>query len=313
MATYKICDIGFAPDASHALHSMFKIMEGRAQASWIPAALDAADVLLANVTADPLALSAWSRSGKPVIFVIDERGSFPPAPFVLRHPVRVMQLLSMLDNVTEHLREPRRQPSATSDGTSAWRVAESLRAVAMHTVERGWNVAEDAEGAHVWVGGGHAHALPATLAALREGRLALGTFQPTTDWPAGGAERLPVRDLAWYIGLGGDESLAPWLDAGAAFRLRRWPDFGRLGARVELLELAAHAAARPCTPALLASGSGQPIATVNRFLAAASMAGLLVAVPRVEAVPAPSVAAASPARGWRRFVGDLRKHLGLVA
>ncbi len=308
MQTLQICDVGLAADASHALHSMLKVIDGRAKASWQSGSIERADVLIAHGNCDPRILSAWAASGKPTVLVIDDRCSWPPAQFVLRHPFRVMQLLAMLDDVAEHLRAPQ-APVAVEQ--SHWAAAESLRRLMSNAGERGWQMAQDAD-ARVWIGDGQAHALPTTLQRLRCGRIALGAFGPTDETPPDGAQRLPVCDVAWFVGLHGATGLAPWLVGDASYRLRRWPDFGRLGVHPDLIELSAIAAARAGTPAALAQRSGLATVDVHRFLAAASLAGLLATAARVEAVPAVAVAPA-PASGWARFVGDLRRHLRRVA
>ena len=308
MQTLQICDVGLAADASHALHSMLKVIDGRAKASWQAGSIERADVLIAHGNSDPRVLSTWAASGKPTVLVIDDRSSWPPAQFVLRHPFRVMQLLSMLDDVAEHLRVPQ-APAAVDP--SHWAAAESLRRLMSNAGERGWQMAQDAD-ARVWIGDGQAYALPTTLQRLRSGRIALGAFGPTQETPAAGAQRLPVCDVAWFVGLHGASGLAPWLAGNASYRLRRWPDFGRLGVDPDLIELSATAAACASTPAALAQRSGQAMAEVHRFLAAASLAGLLATAARVDAV-LPAAVAPAPASGWARFVGDLRRHLRRVA
>lgn len=284
---------------------MLKVVEGRSIAAWQPSDVEHADVLIAHASGDPATLNAWSLTGKPVVMVIDDRGSWPSTPFMLRYPFRVMQLLSMLDDVAEHLGAAQTGP--VGEG-SVWAAAESLRRFTTHTSERGWQVARSDHGARLWVGDGLAHALPDTLAQLRDGRVALGAFGATSEGPPPAAQPLPIGDAAWYVGLAAPPGLAPWLEQDTAYRLRRWPDFGRLGALPDMVELSALAASQPCTPSSLARLSGHALADVHRFLAAASLAGLLMAPARSETL-APAPARARPQSGWMRFVGDLRRHL----
>jgi hypothetical protein len=311
MQSLRICDIGLSADASSAFHSMLKVLASRATAVWETSGLDRADVLLAHADSDPATLAAWSSTGKPVVLVVDDRGSWPPSQFVLRHPFRVMQLLSILNDVANVIAAPRQRASIAVP--SGWCAAESLRHVMANGGERGLHVATDASGAMIWVGEGEAHATPEVFAQMRAGKLALGTFVATQEWPPENARRFPISDLAWYLGLCGPTDLAPWLTSDSTYRLRRWPDFGRLGSDPALIQLSAVAAASPASAAALAKSSNQPQATVHRFLNAASLAGLLTAATSAEPVPKAATLSRQTALGWMKLVGGLRRHLGLSA
>lgn len=308
--TLKICDVGLPADTSHAFHSMLKIVSGRSKAAWSLGGIADADVMIASTDGDPASCTAWGASGKPMVLVVDDRCSCPPAPFVLRHPFRVMQLLSILDDVAEQFQLP---SASKAVERRAWPAAESLRQCMQQAGGGDWHVAHGTGGEEVWIGRGQAHALPVTMMRLREGRLGLGAFQPTRTaaWPE--SKPFALCDLAWYVGLHGTDELAPWLAGEAAYRLRRWPDFGRVGVRPWLLELSAHAATHAWTPADLASATGQSLAHVHRFLNAASLAGLLAATHAEGDRPAPARAAQALPNGWRQLLGGLRRRLGLAA
>lgn len=308
MQTLKICDVGLRPDTSHAFHSMLKIVAGRSKAIWQLADVEHADVLFASSEGDGTTFAAWGATGKPVVLVIDDRGSWPPAPFVLRHPFRVMQLLSVLDDVAELLAA---SPGRGRGDPSRWSGAESLRALMPQSGNAAWNVARTPIGEEVWLGHGLVRAAARTLARLRAGDLELAAFHPTATSPPADALAIAACDFAWYVGLSGPARLAPWLAVDAAYRLRRWPDFGRLGASTGMLELCAMSTVRAWTPAALIEASGQPPADVHRFLGASSLAGLLVANGS-EQVPV-SHARGRVQSGWDRFLGGLRRHLGLAA
>lgn len=306
MQTLRICALGLSADPLRAFHSMLKVVEGRSVASWQPAEVERADVLIAHPDGAGTALDAWNRSGKPVILLIDDRASRPPAPFVLRQPFRVMQLLAILDQVAQLASAPR---APLGGEHAAWETLESLRRCMAQAGERGWHASGGEPEARIWIGAGCAQALPAVIARLREGAPVPGAFAPTEHTPPAAAERLPLAELAWFAGLNGPPELAPWLARDSAYRLLRWPDFGRLHATPEWIELAALAAAQARTPAALAAVAGHAPAEVHRFLAAASLAGLLAAVSGVDAAPP----AAPAARSWTRLIGDLRRHLRRVA
>jgi hypothetical protein len=306
MQTLGIHDIGLHVDASHALHSMLKVLQGRLHASWQACDIDRADVLLAHAHCDPGVLSRWTRTGKPLVVVVDERMDRPASPFVLRQPIRVMQLMGMLESVSDHLAEG---PRHVAPSASAWSALESLRRLMGQHGESGAQLARTADGALLWVDHGCAFAEPSALQRLRDGELVATPFMAADAAVPKSAKAFPLVDLAWFLALSGPAELAPWLDPASAYRLRRWPDFGRLGCSSNMLELSAMTATQPMTPAMLVQASAKPPAVVHRFLNAASMAGVCASAP-VRQLPRP---ASVPGGMWSRIVGDLRRHLRLVA
>jgi len=273
--------------------------------------MEQADVLLAHAGAARGLLEEWDRTGKPVVMVVDERAPWLPARFALRLPFRVMQLLSVLDEVATFLSAP---PVASSmRGHSKWAAAESLRALMARGSESGWQVATGSAGHRLWIGASHAAALPDALLALRAGTFHPGGFERADTAPPAGVVDFSVADVAWFIGLNGPDDLAPWLSPEGVYRLRRWPDLARLGTTDALIELCALAAARDHTPAGLATTARVPREFVHRFLAAASLAGLLVSVSREGEPARPQAAEAAPVSGWSRLIGDLRRHLRRAA
>ena len=310
MTVLKICDTGLTADTARAFHSMLNIVAGRSVARWQASSFDQADVLLAHADSDPVALSHWNASGKPLVLVVDDRESWPPSQYVLRHPFRVMQLLSLLDDVAVSLQ---RRPSADTmaSGTLGWAVAESLRRIVGNAGDRSWHMARG-DGAAVWIHDGQAHATPTVVAALRAGKLRLRPFEATSERPTADSVAFATSDVAWCVGLQATTGVAPWLNADCAYRLRRWPDFGRLEAQPELIELSAALASRAMTPQQLAQRSGHPIELVNRFMAAVSLAGLLGS--GTAGVATSAASASPPVKGsWTRFVADLCRHLRRVA
>lgn len=305
MQSLKIHDVGLAPDASNVFHSMLRILDGRTTAAWQLSPIEQADVLLVHAGSRSDALERWSRTGKPVVFLVDDRASRPPTLFVLRYPFRVMQLMAMLDQVSEHLNAPR---PGLALPQSAWAAATSLRELGTGGGD-GWHVARDDAGTPLWISGGMARATGATLERLRAGDLALGAFTPSEAAPEAAAAELPSHEVAWFVGLHCPAERAPWMTQDASWRLRRWPDFGRLGAHAMMMDLCALLSTRASTAAALAASSGHALGDVQRFLTAASLAGLLASAPRTampEGTPPPRT-------GWMRLVGELRRHLGLVS
>ena len=306
MQTLGIHDIGLHVDASHALHSMLKVLQGRLHASWQACDIERADVLLAHAHCDPGVLSRWSRTGKPVVVVVDERMDRPASPFVLRQPIRVMQLMGMLESVSDYLAE---QPRRATPAASAWTALESLRRVMAQAGENGAQVAHTADGSQLWIDHGCAFADATTLQRLRDGELVATPFAAADTALPNQLKPFPLVDLAWFLALSGPSELAPWLDRASAYRLRRWPDFGRLGGSSSMLELSAMTAAQAMTPDMIVRASSKAPAVVHRFLNAASMAGVCATAPMRQAARPVSASGGM----WSRFVGDLRRHLRLVA
>jgi len=301
MHTFRISDFGLPPDASRAFRSMLGIVQGRAAAHWQLTEPAQADVVLTPPGHDGTAATA-----KAVVYVVEERNAWLDAPFVLRHPFRVMQLLSLLDAIATQLQST--SPQKRTGATVAVN-AQSLRQLLAQGNLSRWHVAEDTQGERLWVGAHAAAAAPAALAALKTGRFRPGGFVPATGEPDAACASMPRQDAAWYIGYHATPDLAPWLSAHSAYRLLRWPDFGRIAPAPSMLRLSAAAATAAMTPAALAAATQLPAAEVNRFLAAASLAGLLAAAPRSEL--APRTPHASPG-SWTRLLGGLRRRLGMA-
>ncbi len=314
MQTINISTNDLPPELSRVFHSMLKVVEGRSIASWSDSALDRADVMVAHASGNAELIERWGRSGKPMVMVVDDRHSWAPTPFTLHHPFRVMQLLTLLDDVARSI-DPKasRAPAPKAvTGDPSWKAAAAFHDAMASASEKSRYRMQARCGTTLWISSGRAHVLPEAMAALRSANLEWHDFVPTEEPPPSGAASMPISDAGWHIGLSMRAGLAPWLNASAAYRLRRWPDLGRLGRTTGMMAMTAVLASRACTSAQLAQEADQPSAAAVRLLNAASLAGLLavesaaVAAPPVSATPAPAAR-----RGWMKLVGDLRRHLGL--
>lgn len=300
MQTLRISDVGLSHDASRAFHSMLGIVQGRAAASWQLSDPAHADVLLAPTQHDTRPAPGNRQA---IVYVVEERNAWLDAPFVLRHPFRVMQLLSILDAISTHLR-----PANAEQVGAAWSGAQSLRQLLAQCGASQWHVAEGTGGERLWVSAHNAAAAPATLVALKAGRFKPAGFVPSATAPDGGCEAIPRQDAAWYVGHHAANGLAPWLSEHTAYRLRRWPDFGRIEATAAALRLSAASATAATTPAALAASTGLPAVEVHRFVNAASLAGLLVPAPHSHG----ALGVHNPPDGWTRLFGGLRRRLGMA-
>lgn len=86
----------------------------------------------------------------------------------------------------------------------------------------------------------------------------------------------PLDPLLWRIGLHMPPREAmPWAGPGSRVRLRRWPDFGHLGAHRPHFAIAAHMSRSAWAADELAHASGQDLADVHAFLNACGLCGLI--------------------------------------
>ena len=321
MQTLNISAVDLPPELSRVFHSMLKIVEGRSVAQWHNSSSEEADVLVAHAGGNAALIERWGRSGKPMVMVVDERSSWAATPFKLHHPFRVMQLLTLLDELAMTVSLPRAPafslPSRDADGP--WAAALRFHKSMAGASESSRYLATAESGENFWIQGGHAHALPDIFVLLRTHSLRWATFEPSDQSPPHDARTFAISDAGWYLGTAAPAGLAPWLDSRTAYRLARWPDLGRLGRSTGMMAMSATLASRACTATALAHDSGQPLQEAERLLNAASLAGLLSAekpLPARGTAPARVTAPAPvsvPTRGWRRLVGELRRHLGMEA
>lgn len=301
MRVWKVSDVGLPADASHALHSMLKILDGRSAASWQLSRSMDADVLFIGADAGSRALDVAQTTGKIMVKVTEGLPMPEASAFTLRRPFRVIQLLDLLDSIAEHLRK---HPVTKPIGHTSWAPALSLLE-ATAQASPGWRVASTGDGGQLWLDNEHVVTTAQTMQRLKEEPMDISAFVPSLTLPPSDATRCAVADLGWYLGWHGTGQMPPWLAEEERYQLRRWPDFGRLGAQPMMLELCAEAAAHPSTHAELVQRTGCSAMQAYRFLAAASLAGWLVAQrqahPRAQRAVRPS--------GWARLVTQLRKHL----
>lgn len=98
----------------------------------------------------------------------------------------------------------------------------------------------------------------------------------------------PLDPLLWRIGLHmPPRGTLPWARHDVRVRLRRWPDFGHLGAHRPHFAIAAHMSRTAWAVDDLASASGQNPADVRAFLNACGLCGLLDVEAGVAPVPSP--------------------------
>ncbi|UXI67427.1 hypothetical protein [Tahibacter amnicola] len=315
MQRRRIAVVGLTDDATHAFHSMLKIVDGRSRAEWLLADPEHADVLMAGDANHSPVVERWAMSRKPVI-AVQELGQSPPnATFTLKHPFRVMQLLDVLDEIERQLGTTpatARSPAGPMDATR-WGFLTSLHELATRPDDAHRYYAARTPTGTLAVRGDLSTfvAAAAIHTQLRRGALALPPLELQADpSPTDGIEA-PGVVLLWYAGLGAPEGMAPWINPTGTFALRRWPDFGVLGAAREHLLLSAALSLGTFDVTTLCSLTGQSVTAVQRYLAACSLCQLLVAS---EAATSADVVIPPPVlSGLAGFMRSLRLRLGLSA
>lgn len=313
MRTRRIAVVGLADDAGHAFSSMLKVLNGHASADWVVSVPEDADVLMAGPHGGDLEAQRWARTEKPLIAVYEGSALRPLTPYTLHHPFRVMQLLAVLDEVEQVLA---RAPAGAARGATAdpdWSFAESLHRLSRCTA-RGDLHAAGSGISRIYVRDDISvyYASREMCSQLRSHAPLLPALKPTAEQPPDSFECRPAFELAWFAGLHGPATPAPWLDVRAAYRLRRWPDFGMVRATRAQLALAALLTHAAHTRTRLVQLSQQPPAAVERFLNACAMAGVLVATSEAVPVAETGTFITSSAARLGGLIRGLRNRLGLA-
>jgi hypothetical protein len=211
---------------------------------------------------------------------------------VIRDPIRVSELIELLNLVssTLSLEVPPREwaalasPGDTADGRDAFPLAVALRGLGHRNKQ--FVYALQAESVEL-------HVVPATRNVLLacpldeaglERLAAPGVHISIREWPAShaqlladtGAQSCRLDTLLWRLAHHGCKSrLLPELPADAHFRLRRWPDFGRIEHTPDHLRLTARLTRERLTVLELAIVTGLPVGTINAFINACCLIELI--------------------------------------
>jgi hypothetical protein len=91
-----------------------------------------------------------------------------------------------------------------------------------------------------------------------------------------GPQAYKLDAFLWRLGLHGEKNrLLPELPANASFKLRRWPDFGRIEHTADHMRLAARLVRQKSTVLELAIAAGLPVSNVNSFINACCLCELV--------------------------------------
>lgn len=266
-------------DAAHAFRSMLEVLSGRTSCAWqLVDTIERADVVVSGNAAQLMSTSP--ARDRRVIAVVEKAapGIRPNTPYVLTHPFRVMQVLSMLDEIEDEYKRPEMRIERSPE-LGHWDFAESVRALAATSSQASWYCAKTAAGAEVIVTGNlHSFACEAVVfEQIRTGSTTLSALAPASvqSVPLNYVRR-PACELFWHNAFNASMALAPWIEGRGSFHIRRWPDFGTIPATRQHLQLVAMLAKHGCSRAQLAHATNAAMVDIDRLLNALSICDLLV-------------------------------------
>ncbi|WP_290492939.1 hypothetical protein [Alcanivorax sp.] len=315
--------VGLGDDTASACLSMLKIMDGRSEVDWSHSDPDSADVLMISCDQTD-ETQRWERSDKPRIVVYHGNQQKPASPFILQHPFRVMQLLSVLDEVADTLSSGAASPSHSPAQVTAPSTAVSNNVspfwLSLHEAVNG-NVPDPAgllvssssHGALYFKPASQRfYASKALFRQLAAGSVELGPLKPTTEVVPEETVACPLFSLCWMVSRYGATHLAPWMNPEGAFHLKRWPSFGTLEKSRTHLSLCALMTKRPLTREQLQQVSHCSEEELDRFINACEMSDLMVFEEAVQ-VALPEAAAEEGKGRFGGLIKGLRSRLGLSA
>jgi hypothetical protein len=334
--------------AGHAVQlfdSVLWVFKGTTRSNWVTVDAADADIIVAHHSEPAEHLDTWRKAGKLLIILSTDERNHPAGQRTLVYPFPAVQVLSMLERVEAELdsnnsgvhADPNLRPtiqphanSSTANPSSAdpWAFVEALRTLRAISNSSMWLVCKGPNGPMLWIrGDGSCYVCDsATAGAIRAGNIDLAglSLQKGTQPPG----NLPARagvELVWFATYHASGTLAPWLNGNAAYRLIRWPDFGRVRAadpslRAAQIRIVATLEPSPSAVAKLGASAQTTIEQTTRTLNALASCEL-IEVARSEALAsAASIKSArgqnkslAPPGGFKKFLSNLRRHLGLGA
>lgn len=277
------------------LKSMLEVVNAKTTDRWSFTEQDDAHVAICDPTS---ALSSVTRKrsshGATRFFSLVEDAALAAAgTSVIRDPIRASDLIELLNLVssTLSLELPPREwaalassEDASTDGRDAFPVAVALRGLAQRDAQLVYALQAESFEMHV-VPATRSVLLPRPLDDETLARLAgPGVHIGIREWPAShgqlladtGSQTYKLDAVLWRLAQHGyKRRLLPELPADAHFKLRRWPDFGRLEHTPNDLRLAARLVRQRMTVLELAIVTGLPVSTINAFVNACCLIELL--------------------------------------
>jgi hypothetical protein len=314
--------------AGHAVQlfdSVLWVFKGTTR--WQIATVDDAEVVVVHHSEPPAHLETWQQAGKRIIKLSTDKTQHPADPYTLLYPFPAVQVLGMLERVDAELEGWRDEPVASLAATPSressdpWSLVESLRALRSLGNSALWLECKGERGVSLWMSGDGRRYFcdEGTAAALRTGSIDLSGLTPHKGAPPpSNFSPRPGQELFWFVTYHASATLAPWLEEKTSYRLLRWPDFGRVRANDELartaqIRVVAALADAPASIAAVVVRTQTTVEHATRTMNALSSCGLIEpATAAIESTRPESPAPVHPG-GLKKFLRNLRKHLGLGA
>jgi hypothetical protein len=271
---------GLTHDATVALRGMLAVLSGRSRCNWQQGDLPRADVLILGPDFEAGPEQALVESARMVVRVTLSDASHLGEVTRLEYPFRVFQVLSVLDEVAAKLEAGETQSGRIVSRNRSWALFDALRQLVNRASPAHWYVAHCDNGNELYISGDLSEfaAVANVHADLRAGVLPQSGAVPCAA-PDAELRRGPGAELLWRVGLhSGRGGLSESLDASATYKLLAWPNFGVVHpqrAHLRLCALLATAAHSRDTLVHLLGGRDTDLTTVNRFLNACAISGLL--------------------------------------
>ncbi|MET0536159.1 MAG: hypothetical protein ABW171_18235 [Steroidobacter sp.] len=322
----------FATDeqAGHAVQlfdSVLWVFKGTTRSIWVTSDADAAHVVIAHHSEPPAQLDAWREAGKFIITLSTDGQKHPAGPRTLVYPVPAVQVLSVLERVEAEMEgwedsSAQAAPTVANTappGADPWSFVEALRTLRAVNNPSIWVVCQGTTGPLLWIRGDGAQYCcdNATAQSIHAGTMSLSGLTPQkgSDPPREFAPR-PGVELFWFATYYASAALAPWLNQKAIFRLIRWPDFGRLRpsdatALTTQIRIVAALNAGSASISALSVLAQATVEQTARIVNALAVCGLTEMVQTAASRPRQESSVSPPAGGFKQFLRNLRKHLGM--
>lgn len=325
-----LTSIGLPVRAELRLKSLLEVVSSKTTDQWSFVEQGDAHVAICDpVSALSSVTMKRGASGATRFFSLVEDASLAAVgTSVIRDPIRASDLIELLNLVSSTLscEAPHKEwaalSSATStsvDGRDVFPVAVALRGLARGKGQAVYVLQAGAFEMHVMPATRIVHLIePVDDAGLR-GLAAPGVpisirELPVTQSGELVAQTCKIDELLWRLGLHGEKSrLLPELPADASFKLRRWPDFGRIEHLPEHLRLAARLVRQKSTVLELAIAAGLPVSNVNSFINACCLCELIEVHAVEYAVRTTSASTPAPPTRYAGIFRTIRSVLGFGA
>lgn len=285
-----LTSIGLPVRAELRLKSLLEVVNSKTADRWSFIEQGDAHVAICDPASALSSVTLKRSAGSATRFfsLVEDVSRAAAGTSVIRDPIRASDLIELLNLVSSTLscEAPEREWAALAsathtsiDGRDAFPVAVALRGLAKtkgHTVYA------------LQAGLVEMHVKPVArtvrfVQPLDDAELlqlaAQGVPISIRELPAAhdtGGTSCQLDSLLWRLGLHGEKSrLLPELPVNASFKLRRWPDFGRIEHTPDHLRLAARLVRQKATVLELAMAAGLPVSNVNSFINACCLCELV--------------------------------------